>query len=104
MIQIKLTEEEILQNPNDSELGAVVRKKFYTEKHKLTDLNTELLNEKNIKKVLNKLRQPCHINFISNLLKIELLQAKLFIDYLIDHDMVKETPQHSGYYTTNKKI
>ena len=104
MIQIKITEEEIVKNPNDSDLGALVRERFYKEKHRMTELNQELINDKTIKKVLNKLRQPCHIDFISNLLKINTLQTRLFMDYLIDHEMIVETPLASGYYTTNKKI
>ena len=104
MIQIKITEEEIVKNPNDSDLGALVRERFYKEKYRMTELNQELINNKTIKKVLNKLRQPCHIDFISNLLKINTLQTRLFVDYLIDHKMIVETPLASGYYTTNKKI
>jgi hypothetical protein len=39
MIQIKITEEEIVKNPNDSDLGALVRERFYKEKYRMTELN-----------------------------------------------------------------
>lgn len=102
MIQINLTEEEILRNPNDSELGGYIRKKYFDKKTLMEQINQKLLEKKNLDKVLGKLRQPCHIDFISSLLKVDKDQTLMVINYLVENDLIVESPSYPGYYSTTK--
>ena len=102
MIQINLTEEEILKNPNDSDLGGYIRKKYFDKKTNMEQINSKLLEKKNLDKVLAKLRQPCHIDFISSLLKVDNTQTLMVINYLVENDLIVESPSYPGYYSTVK--
>ncbi len=102
MIQINLTEEEILRNPNDSELGGYIRKKYFDKKTLMEQINQKLLEKKSLDKVLAKLRQPCHIDFISSLLKVDKDQTLMVINYLVENDLIVESPSYPGYYSTVK--
>ncbi len=46
MIQINLTEQEILKNPNDSDLGGYIRKKYFDKKTIMEQINPKLLEKK----------------------------------------------------------
>lgn len=102
MIQINLTEEEILKNPNDSDLGGYIRKKYFDKKTNMEQINSKLLEKKNLDKVLAKLRQPCHVDFISSLLKVDNAQTLMVINYLVENDLIVESPSYPGYYSTVK--
>ena len=102
MIQINLTEEEILKNPNDSHLGGYIRKKYIDKKTIMEQINPKLLEKKNLDKILAKLRQPCHIDFISSLLKVDNNQTLMVINYLVENEFIVESPSYPGYYSTTK--
>jgi hypothetical protein len=57
------------------------------------------MDKRQIKSLMDKLRQPIHINYISKyILKQDIDETKKQLDILISEGYVKESTLSSGYY------
>lgn len=62
------------------------------------------ISKQTIDKMLRKLSQPIHINYIaSHLLKLELSEAKQVIETLINDGVVEESKYAKDYYQLKQK-
>jgi hypothetical protein len=60
------------------------------------------MNEKQIKLLMDKLRQPIHISYISKyILKLDEDQTKKQLDSLISEGHIKESNLAEGYYVVS---
>jgi hypothetical protein len=57
------------------------------------------MNEKQIKDLIGKLRQPIHINYISKyILKKNIEETKKELDFLIESGIIVESNTAKGFY------
>ena len=57
------------------------------------------MDKRQIKTLMDKLRQPIHINYISKyILKKDMDETKQQLDILISEGYIKESKLSSGYY------
>jgi hypothetical protein len=57
------------------------------------------MNDKVIKTLMSKLRQPIHINYISShILKVSENETRKILDNLIKEDVVEESKYAKDYY------
>ena len=62
------------------------------------------ISKQTIEKMLRKLSQPVHINYIaSHLLRLELSEAKKVIETLIKDGVVEESEYAKEYYQVKQK-
>lgn len=63
-----------------------------------------MMDEKQQKQLLAKLRQPLHISYISNyILKEDITKTKEIINFLIEQDVVEESKYAKEYYVIKNK-
>jgi len=56
------------------------------------------------KKLLDKLRRPIHITFISNhILKLSMEETEKFINEMVDEGLIEESKYGKGYFVNTKK-
>jgi len=56
------------------------------------------------KKLLDKLRRPIHITFISNhILKLSMEETEKFINEMVDEGLVEESKYGKGYYVVKNQ-
>lgn len=57
------------------------------------------MDKRQIKSLMDKLRQPIHINYISKyILKKDMVETKQQLDMLISEGYIKESKLSQGYY------
>lgn len=100
MIKITFSQKEVDDIPNDADLGKFVRNKFYHSEPKVT--LQEELDSKIVTKVLNKLRQPCHKDFLTKSLRLTPNKMNLIISHLQNQGLIWEVPQAKDFWTTKK--
>ena len=63
-----------------------------------------MMDDKQQKLLLSKLRQPIHISYIANyIVKEDLEKTKEIISYLIKQDIVEESKYAKEYYVIKNK-
>lgn len=100
MIKITLSQKEVDDIPNDADLGKFVRNKLYQSVPK--EFLQEELDPKIVTKVLNKLRQPCHRDFLTKSLRLTPDKMNLIITHLQKEGLIWEVPQAKDFWTTKK--
>jgi len=100
MIKITLSQKEVDDIPNDADLGKFVRNKLYQSVPK--EFLQEELDPKIVTKVLNKLRQPCHRDFLTKSLRLTPDRMSLIITHLQKEGLIWEVPQAKDFWTTKK--
>lgn len=62
------------------------------------------MKEKDLKKLLSKLRRPVYIGYIGKyILHTDLQETKVIIDQLVKEGYIEEDPSFPGYYVTKNK-
>ena len=57
------------------------------------------MDKRQIKSLMDKLRQPIHISYISKyILKMDEVETKKQLDMLISENYIKESEMSNGYY------
>lgn len=57
------------------------------------------MDKRQIKSLMDKLRQPIHISYISKyILKLDEVETKKQLDMLISENYIKESEMSNGYY------
>jgi len=65
---------------------------------------SKTINKETIDKMLKKLTQPIHINYIASyLLRVELSEARQVIEVLIDEDVIEKSNYANDYYQLKQK-
>lgn len=89
------------------EVGHMLRKvigKLLPEEKLITLKNQKKVKEKDLKKLLNKLRRPVYIGYIGKyILHTDLQETKVIVDQLVKEGFIEEDPSFPGYYVTKNK-
>lgn len=103
MIKITLTEEEVLEK-SPQQVFDIVNDKMERQRAEYEKVQSTIPSQKEIEKILAKLRRPCHRDLISRNLKLNEQQTSNLINYLLDRDFIQEyNPDLAkGFYVVKK--
>jgi DNA-binding MarR family transcriptional regulator len=99
MLKIQITEEE-LKGKNEREVFSLVQEKLQVQKDLLVG-DTTRPTEKQILKLLAKLRRPAHRDLIARELKLTPDKAGLIIQRLINEGLIESAPYTDFYKAKN---
>jgi hypothetical protein len=89
------------------EIGHLLRKvsgKLLPKEKLITLKNQKTVKEKDLKKLLNKLRRPVYIGYIGKyILNTDIQETKVIVDQLVKEGYIEEDPTFSGYYVVKNK-
>jgi DNA-binding MarR family transcriptional regulator len=99
MLKIQITEEE-LKGKNEKEVFSLVQEKLQVQKDLLVGEKTHP-TEKQILKLLAKLRRPAHRDLIARELKLTPDRAELVIQRLVGEGLIESAPYTDFYRAKN---